>query len=81
MDGIPRDLAVGLIETWMRFRVQEMNLDVLRGALRVREVWGYSFWDSAIIAAALTLGCDRLYTEELAEGQVIEGLTVINPFR
>ena len=36
-DALPHELAVGLIESWTRFRVQEMTLDVLRAALRIRQ--------------------------------------------
>ena len=79
-DPIPHDLAAGLIESWLRFRIQEMTLPVLKSAIRIRGMYGFSFWDSSIIAAALTLGCDRMYTEDLDHGQAIEGLTVINPF-
>ena len=79
-DAIPHELAAGLIESWTRFRVQEMNLEVLRTALRIRQVYRFSFWDSAIIAAALTLGCDRIYTEDLADGQSIDGVKLVNPF-
>jgi predicted nucleic acid-binding protein len=79
-DAIPHELAAGLIESWTRFRVQDMDLPVLRMALTIRQAHGFSFWDSAIIAAALTIGCDRLYTEDLTDGQVIHGLAVINPF-
>jgi predicted nucleic acid-binding protein len=80
-DAIPHELAAGLIESWTRFRVQEMNLEVLRTALTIRQTHRFSFWDSAIVAAALALGCDRLYTEDLTHGQVIRGLAVIDPFR
>ena len=58
-----------------------MTLPVLNMALQIRKVYGFSFWDSAILAAARTLGCDRVYTEDLAHGQVVEGLTIIDPFR
>jgi predicted nucleic acid-binding protein len=81
IDAIPHELAAGLIESWTRFRVQDMNLEVLRMALSIRQAHGFSLWDSAIIAAALTLGCDCLYTEDLTHGQVIRGLTVIDPFQ
>jgi predicted nucleic acid-binding protein len=33
-----------------------------------------------IVASALQAGCKRLYTEDLQHGQVIEGLTIVNPF-
>lgn len=80
-DAIPHELATGLMESWTRFRVQEMDLEVFRSALAIRQAHGFSFWDSAIVAAALALGCDRLYTEDLNHGQQIQGLSVVNPFR
>jgi predicted nucleic acid-binding protein len=44
-------------------------------------VHGFSYWDSAIVAAARALGCDRLYTEDLSHGRVVEGIAIIDPFR
>ena len=79
--AVPHELAAGLIEAWSRFRIQDMTLPVLKVALRVRKAYGLSFWDSAIVAAALALGCDRVYTEDLTHGQVIDGLAIIDPFR
>lgn len=40
----------------------------------------FSFWDALIVEAALSAGADRLLTEDLRHGQVIEGLRVENPF-
>jgi predicted nucleic acid-binding protein len=80
-DAVPHELAAGLIEAWSRFRIQDMTLPVLKMALRIRKTHEFSFWDSAIVAAALVLGCDRVYTEDLTHGQVVEGLAIINPFR
>ena len=80
-DPIPHQLASALINTWSRFRVQDMTMPVLQSALRIRDAHRISFWDSAVLAAALALGCDRIYTEDLNHGQMIEGLTIINPFR
>ena len=80
-DAVPHDLAAGLLEAWSRFRIQDMTIPVLNSALRIRKVYGFSFWDSAIVAAALALGCDRVYTEDLAHGQVVDGLAIIDPFR
>lgn len=79
-DRIPHDLAVGLINAWSRFRIQEINLAVLHSALQIRKSHNLSFWDSAIIAAALAMGCDRVYTEDLNHVQNVDGLRIINPF-
>ena len=43
--------------------------------------YGYSMFDGLIAASALEAECDTLYSEDLQDGQVIEGrLTVRNPF-
>ncbi len=80
-DPIPHRLATALINTWSRFRIQDMTMPILQSALRIRDAHRISFSDSAVLAAALALGCDRIYTEDLNHGQMIESLTIINPFR
>ena len=80
-DAVSHELAAGLIEAWSRFRIQDMTLPVLKMALRIRKTHGFSFWDSAIVAAALALGCDRVYTEDLTHGQMVDGLAIVDPFR
>lgn len=53
----------------------------IQDALRIAEIYRFSFYDSLIIAAALELGCSKLYSEDLQHGQLIDTkLTVINPF-
>ncbi len=49
-------------------------------ALDLQQRYRYSFYDSLIIAAALSSGCTLLYTEDLQHGQRIEQLTIVNPF-
>ncbi len=50
-------------------------------ALDQRERCKFSFYDSLIVAAALEAGCARLLSEDLQDGQQIDGLTIENPFR
>jgi len=78
---LSHDMAVALIKRWTRFRVQEINLAILNAALEIRVAHGFSYWDSAIIAAARALGCQELYTEDLSHGRQVEGVLIINPFR
>lgn len=49
-------------------------------ALAVHARYRFSFFDSTMIAAALTYGCDVFITEDLASGQRIGDLTIVNPF-
>ncbi len=78
---LPHEIAVRLIGTWTRFRVQEITLPLLSGALEIKAAYGFSYWDSAIVAAARALGCRALYSEDMSHGQVVEGITIVNPFR
>jgi predicted nucleic acid-binding protein len=80
-DPLPHEIAVALIQTWTRFRVQEITLSILTGALEIKSAHGFSYWDSAIVAAARALGCRELYSEDMSHGREIEGLVIINPFR
>jgi predicted nucleic acid-binding protein len=62
-------------------RVEIVLPSTMHLALNITERYGYSWYDSLIIAAALDAGCDTLYTEDLQHGQVIENrLTINNPF-
>jgi predicted nucleic acid-binding protein len=39
-----------------------------------------SFWDALIVEAALAGGAAHLYSEDLQDGRVIEGMQINNPF-
>jgi predicted nucleic acid-binding protein len=78
---VPHDIAAGLIKRWTRFRVQDITLAILHAALEIRAAHRFSYWDSAIIAAARALGCAELYTEDMSHGRQVEGVLIINPFR
>ena len=56
------------------------SLELYRQAMRIHFRYGFGFYDSLIVAAALEAGCTHLYTEDLQHWQQIEGLTIHNPF-
>jgi predicted nucleic acid-binding protein len=78
---LPHDIAVRFIQAWRRFPVQPMTLEIFDAALRIKVEHGFSYWDSAIVAAASALKCTTLYTEDLSHGRQVEGVIIINPFR
>jgi len=58
-----------------------LTVETHERGLEIVERYGYSLYDSMIIAAALLAECRTLYSEDLQHGQVIDKrLTVINPF-
>src|SRR5215831_17700905 len=80
-DAVSHEIAVGLIRTWLRFKVQDVTLAVMLGALELKAIHGLSYWDAAIVAAARALGCRELLSEDMGHGREIEGLIITNPFR
>lgn len=51
-------------------------------ACRLRGRYSLSYWDSVIVATARTAGCVTLYSEDMCDGQLIDGtMTIVDPFR
>lgn len=62
--------------------VEPITVEVHKCGLQIAERYGFSVYDAMIVAVALLAGCTTLYSEDMQDGQVIEGqLTVCNPFR
>jgi len=80
-DPLTHEQASGLIESFLRFPVQETTTSVLLAALSTRRRFGISFWDAAILEAGRALGCNLVLSEDLADGEDYAGVRVENPFR
>jgi predicted nucleic acid-binding protein len=68
-----RDLSVLL-------KVIETDVALVLDSITLSRRYRLSFWDGLIIQAALRGGASVLYTEDLQDGQVIDALTIKNPF-
>ncbi len=80
-NAMSHEQASLLIESFLRFRVQETTVTLMQSALDTRDRFQISYWDAAIIEAARALGCRTVLTEDLNDGQDFAGVTVENPFR
>lgn len=70
------------IDLVLRPRCTVLPGDALfRNALLVSEQCQYRFFDSLIVAAALSSGADRLLSEDLQSGREFGALKIENPFR
>jgi predicted nucleic acid-binding protein len=58
-----------------------LTIGIHKDALKIAERYGFQIYDALIVASALEADCDVLYSEDLPNGQVLEGrLTIRNPF-
>jgi predicted nucleic acid-binding protein len=49
-------------------------------AAEIQGIYGIQFYDAQIVAAAERLGCNRILTEDLNDGQMYCGIIAVNPF-
>lgn len=73
--------AVQIVDGLKIFPVAPITVALMDLAFRIAERYQISYWDAAIVAAAQGLGCHTLLSEDLSDGQIYGGVTVVNPFR
>lgn len=57
-----------------------VDVNVVRGAWQEEDRFSLNYWDALIVAAARLAGCVGILTEDLANGQDLDGLQVVSPF-
>jgi predicted nucleic acid-binding protein len=85
---VTRKLEPGLTEEEARDDVAALgtwgplapDLALLEAAWSEQDRYALSFWDARIMAAARRLGCAILLTEDLQDGQDLNGVVVRSPF-
>jgi len=61
--------------------VESITLATHDRGLAINERYGFSLYDSMLVASALVSGVKTLYSEDLQHGQIIDGqLRIANPF-
>ncbi len=63
-----------------QFEVVQITPCLIRGALDLHQTRSLSFYDALIVHAASVAGCDTLYSEDLNGGEIVDGVTIVNPF-
>jgi predicted nucleic acid-binding protein len=64
------------------FNIIVIDPDIIKNSFALSERYQLSYWDSQIVATALSNNCNILYSEDMQDGMVIEDtLTIRNPFK
>lgn len=81
---VPRPLtyekAREIVSDLMKWEVFVNGPEAVVSAANLQERYGYSFWDSLILHAAISSKAGTLATEDLKHSDSVEGLTIVNPF-
>jgi predicted nucleic acid-binding protein len=74
------ELAVALMEEYRVFPTVPTDYPLIVLAVELSLRYRISYWDGAIVAAALALEAPVLYTEDLNHGQSYGPVRAVNPF-
>lgn len=77
---LTHEQAAGLIQSFMRFPIQEISMAVALLAMATAQQYQIPYWDAAIIEAARVMKCEVVLSEDLNDGQDYGGVRVVNPF-
>ena len=77
---IEKQQAREIVRDFLKWHVVVNTGDSIVEAIDICLKFGYSFWDSMIIEAAIKGGAAVIISEDLQDGQVVSGVTIRNPF-
>ncbi len=60
--------------------VVSADADLVLAGIEVSDRYQISLWDGLIVQAAVTAGCETILTEDLADGSLLAGVRIQNPF-
>ena len=78
---LPKAEAREILRAYACWNVRELSAASIVRASEIEERYRLSFWDAMVIVAAYESKCDKLLTEDMKHGQMIEGVIIENPFR
>lgn len=77
----PEKVAEELEVLLILVQLKTVDIQHIRSGWKIAARYGFSHFDSLMVASALEAGCQRLYSEDMQHGQLIENsLQIINPF-
>jgi predicted nucleic acid-binding protein len=78
--GLMPEEARADVRDLLAWRPVPMDGPMLEDAWWLETRFGLSHWDALIVAAARAQGCRFLLTEDLSNGQDLDGIVVVSPF-
>jgi predicted nucleic acid-binding protein len=68
------------VRRYQRWQPWAIDHPTVETAWSIESRFGFSYWDSLIVAAAQTLGCRYLLSEDLQHLQMVDSVQILNPF-
>ena len=78
---IATPLLLELLTEMKRISRTAVDDALVSRAVEIQGIYGIQFYDAQIVAAAERLGCDKILTEDLNDGQMYCSIVAVNPFK
>ena len=78
--GLTHEEAIEFLHRFRTLPVQEITVELFDRATEMKQKFGLSYWDAAILSAAKMLGCEAVYSEDMSHEEDYDGVVVINLF-
>jgi len=79
--GVSPVVARQKVDALSRLDVVVIRPELVLAAIDLHRLHQISFWDALVVRCAVAAGCSRLFSEDLQDGQVLDGVRIENPFR
>ena len=79
--GVDALLAKDILHSFEQFETVIITPQIIKDAIDCSIINRISFWDSLIVLAAESARCEKIWTEDLNDGQVIRGVRIENPLK
>ncbi len=78
--GLDPGTARQKVKLFAEFDIVEPIMADVLAAIDLHRLHNLSYWDALVIHCARSAGCRQLLSEDMQQGQVIDGVRIVNPF-
>ncbi|MFH2219309.1 MAG: PIN domain-containing protein [Pseudomonadota bacterium] len=74
-------LTKDILHSFKQFEIVIVNPEIIYEAIDCSIINRISFWDSLVVVSAESARCEKLWTEDLNDGQILRSVQVENPLK
>ena len=74
-------LVKDILHSFEHFEIVMVNPAIIYDAIDCGILNRISFWDALIVVTAESARCEKIWTEDLNDGQIIRGVRIENPLK
>lgn len=77
---LPAQYVRSQLDLYEQFEVVQVTPAIIHAGLDIHQTRSVSFFDAIVLASAHASGCNVIWTEDMNAGEVVNGVSISNPF-